>query len=68
MAYVAVSRGASDAQIFTDDRGRLAEVLSREVSHESAHKAEKTVTPILQDVAQSPQPARTPGMEVGIGI
>jgi ATP-dependent exoDNAse (exonuclease V) alpha subunit len=25
MAYVAVSRGATDAQIFTNDRGRLAE-------------------------------------------
>ncbi len=68
MAYVAVSRGASDAQIFTNDRGRLAEALSRDVSHESAHKAEKAVSPVQQDVAQSPQTARTPGMEVGIGV
>jgi len=68
MAYVAVSRGASDAQIFTNDRGRLAEALSRDVSHESAHRAEKAISPVQQDVAQSPQTARTPGMEVGIGI
>lgn len=68
MAYVAVSRGASDAQIFTNDRSRLSEALSRDVSHESAHKAEKSVSPVQQDVAQSPQPARNPGMEVGIGI
>lgn len=34
MAYVAVSRGAYDAQIFTNDRGKLAEALSRDVSHE----------------------------------
>jgi ATP-dependent exoDNAse (exonuclease V) alpha subunit len=34
MAYVAVSRGASDAQIFTNDRGRLAEALSRDLSRE----------------------------------
>jgi hypothetical protein len=68
MAYVAVSRGASDCQIFTNDRGRLAEALSRDVSHESAHKAEKAVSPVQQDVARSPQPARTPGMEVGIGV
>ena len=68
MAYVAVSRGASDAQIFTNDRGRLAEALSRDVSHESAHKAEKAVSSVQQDVAQSPQPTRSPGMEVGIGV
>ena len=68
MAYVAVSRGASDAQIFTNDRGRLAEALSRDVSHESAHRAEKAVSPVQQDVAQSPQPARTPGIEVGVGV
>jgi len=68
MAYVTVSRGASDAQIFTNDRGRLAEALSRDVSHESAHKAEKAVDHVQQDVAQSPQPARTPGMEIGIGV
>jgi ATP-dependent exoDNAse (exonuclease V) alpha subunit len=68
MAYVAVSRGAHDAQIFTNDRGRLAEALSRDVSHESAHKAERAISPVQQDVAQSSQPARTPGMEVGIGV
>jgi len=66
MAYVAVSRGVHDAQIFTNDRGRLAEALSRDVSHESAHKAEKAVSTVEQDVAQAPQPVRTVGMEVGI--
>jgi conjugative relaxase-like TrwC/TraI family protein len=66
MAYVAVSRGVLDAQIFTNDRGRLAEALSRDVSHESAHKAEKAVSTVEQDVAQAPQPVRTVGMEVGI--
>lgn len=66
MAYVAVSRGASDAQIFTNDRSRLAEALSRDVSHESAQKPEKTISPIQQDVAQSPQLPRTRGMEIGM--
>ena len=37
MAYVAVSRGAQDAQIFTSDRQQLPQVLSRDVSHQSAH-------------------------------
>jgi ATP-dependent exoDNAse (exonuclease V) alpha subunit len=68
MAYVAVSRGACDAQIFTNDRSRLAEALSRDVSHESAHRAERAIPPVERDVAQSPQPARPPGMEVGIGV
>jgi ATP-dependent exoDNAse (exonuclease V) alpha subunit len=68
MAYVAVSRGACDAQIFTNDRGGLAEALSRDVSHESAHKAERAISLVQQDVAHSPQSARTPGMEAGIGV
>ncbi|WP_263417847.1 MobF family relaxase [Terriglobus albidus] len=37
MAYVAVSRGAHDAQIFTNDREKLPAALGHEVSHQSAH-------------------------------
>ncbi len=40
MAYVSVSRGAHDAQIFTSDREKLPEALSRDVSHQSAHVPE----------------------------
>ena len=40
MAYVSVSRGAHDAQIFTSDREKLPEALSRDVSHQSAHVSE----------------------------
>ena len=36
MAYVAVSRAAEDAKIFTDNAERLGVVLSRNVSHEQA--------------------------------
>ncbi len=36
LAYVAVSRGRYDAQIYTDDKTQLAAVLSRDVSHRSA--------------------------------
>jgi conjugative relaxase-like TrwC/TraI family protein len=36
MAYVAVSRGAYDTQIFTDDAGKLSHALSRDVSHPPA--------------------------------
>ncbi|MBB5060754.1 conjugative relaxase-like TrwC/TraI family protein [Granulicella aggregans] len=37
MAYVAVSRGARDAQIFTNDREKLPQALGRDVSQQSAH-------------------------------
>jgi len=40
MAYVAVSRGAQDAQIFTNDRQQLPQALGRDVSHSSAHVPE----------------------------
>jgi len=40
MAYVSVSRGAHDAQIFTSDREKLPQALSRDVSHQSAHVPE----------------------------
>ena len=63
MAYVAVSRGAEDAQIFTNNREKLSEALGHDVSHESAH------TPVMK-----PQQAITPQQEIarpiehGIGM
>ncbi len=36
MAYVAISRGARDAQLFTNDSERLEAALARDVSHLSA--------------------------------
>src|SRR3984893_7502871 len=43
LAYVAVSRGRYDAQIYTNDKSHLTEQLSRDVSHRSA--TEQTRTP-----------------------
>ena len=40
MAYVSVSRGAREAQIFTSDREKLPEAFSRDVSHQRAHVPE----------------------------
>ena len=49
MAYVAVSRGAHDAQLFTNDREKLPVALGHEISRQSAHvpetSAEKGVSP-----------------------
>jgi len=36
LAYVAVSRGRYDAQVYTNDKGQLTEQLGRDVSHRSA--------------------------------
>ncbi len=64
MAYVAVSRGAEDAQIYTNDRAKLPEALGHDVSHESAHmpamKPEQSITP--------QQPEIAPVIEHGLGM
>ena len=43
MAYVSVSRGKADAQIFTDSRERQPVALGQEVSHASALEAEHSL-------------------------
>jgi hypothetical protein len=40
IAYVAVSRGAYDTQIFTNNREKLGAALGHDVSHSSAHAPE----------------------------
>jgi ATP-dependent exoDNAse (exonuclease V) alpha subunit len=40
MAYVAISRGAHDAQLFTNDREKLPQALGHDISHQSAHVPE----------------------------
>jgi hypothetical protein len=64
MAYVAVSRGAEDAQLFTNDREKLPQALGHDVSHESAHM------PAMQpeQAIKSPQPEIAPVIEHGFGM
>ena len=45
LAYVAVSRGRYDAQIYTNDKSQLGNALSRDVSHRSALEAGQAVEP-----------------------
>ncbi len=52
MAYVAVSRGAQDAQIFTNDARALGQALSREVSHAPAIQQTSVSQTIRQPSAQ----------------
>ena len=67
MAYVAISRGAHDAQIFTNDRERLGAALGRDVSHRSAHASE-----LLPEQAIVPEQEltkeRAPSYERGMGL
>lgn len=44
MAYVSVSRGQWDAQIFTNDRDKLVQALSNDVSHKSALQPEQAIS------------------------
>jgi conjugative relaxase-like TrwC/TraI family protein len=57
LAYVAVSRGRYDAQIYTNDKGHLAETLSRDVSHQTAIGQSRSADSIAaQNIGPSPTP------------
>ncbi len=64
MAYVSVSRGAHDAQIFTSDREKLPYALNRNISHESAHIPEHQP----QKSIQPSPPEHQQGIGMGFGL
>lgn len=68
MAYVSVSRGQWDAQIFTNDRTKLSLALSHDVSHQSAYKPEQAIASIEQKFAPSPAHGLEQGMGLGLGM
>jgi len=69
LAYVALSRGQYDAQLYTNDKSHLAETLSREVSHRSAmepsHAAEPPAQKIEPPQNQTQQQVQTQGQSIG---
>jgi ATP-dependent exoDNAse (exonuclease V) alpha subunit len=71
MAYVAVSRGALDAQIFTNDREELGAALGHDVSHSSAHVQEMKLEQ-KQELAVTPQreiaPKHEQSFDFGLGL
>ena len=71
MAYFAVSRGAYDAQIFTNDREELGAALWHDVSHSSAHVPEMKLEQ-KQELAVTPQleiaPQKELGEDFGLGL
>jgi ATP-dependent exoDNAse (exonuclease V) alpha subunit len=58
LAYVAVSRGRYDAQIYTNDKGHLAEQLSREVSHRSAMEPSRESASSAHQIERSSAPSQ----------
>jgi hypothetical protein len=64
MAYVSISRGAQDAQIFTNDASLLGKALSRDVSHAPAIEPEA----VMQKIAPQSVPIVETAQELGIGL
>jgi len=53
LAYVAISRGRYDAQVYTNDRTHLTEQLSRDASHRSAIEPGHTQQPAAEKIESS---------------
>ena len=68
MAYVSVSRGQYDAQIFTNDRGALASALGHDVSHKSAYQPAQAIAPLAQEIAETHAPKHDFGQGIGMGL
>ncbi len=66
MAYVAVSRGQYDAQIFTSDREKLPAALGHDVSLQSAHSPERK--PPQRELAETPKQEKSQGMDIGLSL
>jgi hypothetical protein len=69
MAYVSVSRGQWDAQIFTNDRSALASALGHDVSHRSALGVDQAIAPLqTPNQGQIHEYARDLDMGMGLGL
>jgi conjugative relaxase-like TrwC/TraI family protein len=64
LAYVAVSRGRYDAQIYTNDKMQLAAALDRDVSHRAAIEPTRAPAAPAQTIERAQ--ARQPGIRFGI--
>jgi hypothetical protein len=64
LAYVAVSRGRYDAQIYTNDKTQLAAALDRDVSHRAAIEPRAPASP-AQTIERSPTRQHSIGFGIG---
>jgi hypothetical protein len=67
MAYVSVSRGQWDAQIFTNDRDKLVQALSHDVSHKSALQPEQAIAG-SQKIGPTPERLVERSLGYGLGL
>ncbi len=65
MAYVSISRGQFDAQIFTDSLEKLPKALGHDVSHQSAYKPEQAIGLAQKTV---PLPVQDKELSRGFGL
>jgi conjugative relaxase-like TrwC/TraI family protein len=69
MAYVSISRGAVDAQIFTNDREKLPAALGHDVSKQTAQafqiSTEQTITP-QHEISTGRQQEHSTGLGIGL--
>ncbi len=68
MAYVSVSRGQWDAQIFTNDRDKLVQALSHDVSHKSALQPEQAISAVPQKIGPASEHVVERSMGYGLGL
>ncbi len=68
MAYVSISRGQWDAQIFTDNLAKLPQALGHDVSHQSAYKPEQAMPALGQKIAPSSERVIEQSMGYGLGL
>lgn len=66
MAYVSISRGQWDAQIFTDNLEKLPQALGHDVSHQSAYRPEQAIGLAQQKIV--PSPAHEKDLSMGFGL
>ena len=68
LAYVAVSRGKYDAHIYTDDKARLADALSRDVSRRQAIELGQPPGRPVSEQDLTHRPARGRSEQLGISL
>ena len=69
MAYVSVSRGAHDAQLFTNNREKLPNALDHDISKQTANSPQICTDQTIatqQEISKAPQ--QDHGLGFGIGL
>jgi len=61
LAYVVMSRGRYDAQVYTNDKGQLADQLCRDVSHRTAMEPSRECVSSAHEI--EPSSTRSQGHE-----